>query len=217
MKILTEDHVVYSIHNVYVGILSFCWFLIADETCYLSFVLPLILIGTMPLCLIGILSVDLTIPVVAFCSQFQVYVRNLPSFWIQQFFSLSQAYDSKNFFWTSVPKIISVSGNLSQMMKLCVNLNSAILWWSAVIGNPSAVFNVVEVGSMGVLKLSSMSWYVVYILSDTASPESMRALYCFLAWTVIVGQSVMSATVIGSCVVSPPCSWSHYFMRVHLV
>ena len=60
------------------------------------------------------------------------------------------------------PKFISVSGNLSQMMKLCVNLNSAILRWSVVIpntiiGDPSAVFNVVVVGQIGVLKLSSMS------------------------------------------------------------
>ena len=43
---------------------------------------PLLLIGMMALCLGGILSVALTIPIVAFCSQFQVYVRNLPSFWM---------------------------------------------------------------------------------------------------------------------------------------
>ena len=43
-------------------------------------VCPLILTGTMPLCLGGILRVDLTIPFVAFCQQFLVYVRNLPSF-----------------------------------------------------------------------------------------------------------------------------------------
>ena len=88
---------------------------------------PLILIGMMLLCLGGILSIDLTIPIVTFCSQFQVYLRNLPSFCMQQFFSLSQAYDSENFFCISMPKIISVSGNLSQMIKLCVNLKSAIL------------------------------------------------------------------------------------------
>ena len=41
---------------------------------------PLILIGMMLLCLGSILSVDLSIPIVAFCSQFQLYVRNLPSF-----------------------------------------------------------------------------------------------------------------------------------------
>ena len=35
-------------------------------------VCPLILIGMMPLCLGGILRVDLTIPIVAFCSQFLV-------------------------------------------------------------------------------------------------------------------------------------------------
>ena len=39
-----------------------------------------ILIGTMPLCHGGILSDDLTVPIVAFCSQFLVYVRNFPSF-----------------------------------------------------------------------------------------------------------------------------------------
>ena len=33
---------------------------------------PLILIGTMPLCHGGILSVDLTVSIVAFCSQFLV-------------------------------------------------------------------------------------------------------------------------------------------------
>ena len=36
---------------------------------------PLILMGMMPLCLGGIVSVDLTIPIVPFCLQFQVYVR----------------------------------------------------------------------------------------------------------------------------------------------
>ena len=41
---------------------------------------PLILIGTMPLCHGGILSDDLTMPMIAFCSQFLVYVMNFPSF-----------------------------------------------------------------------------------------------------------------------------------------
>ena len=40
----------------------------------------LILTGTMPLCHGGILNGDLTVPIVAFCSQFLVYVRNFPSF-----------------------------------------------------------------------------------------------------------------------------------------
>ena len=67
------------------------------------------------------------------------------------------------------------------MIKLCVNFKSAILRWSAiipnaVIGNPSAVFNVVVVGWIGVLKLSSMSWYVEYLMSDIAAAEPMRAL-----------------------------------------
>ena len=78
------------------------------------------------------------------------------------FLPLSQAYDIGNFFWTSIPKIISVSGNLLQTMKLWVNLKSAILRGSAVtpnavIGEPSAMFNLVFVGCIGVLKLLSMS------------------------------------------------------------
>ena len=43
--------------------------------------LPLILMGMMPFCLGGFLRVGLTIPIVAFCSQFPMYVENLPSFW----------------------------------------------------------------------------------------------------------------------------------------
>ena len=38
---------------------------------------PIIIIGTTPLCHGGILSDDLTVPIVAFCSQFFVYVRNV--------------------------------------------------------------------------------------------------------------------------------------------
>ena len=65
--------------------------------------------------------------------------------------------------------IISVSGSLSQMMKLWVNLKSVILRWSSVIpnamiGDPSAVFNSVVVGCMGVIKLSSINWYVEYLI-----------------------------------------------------
>ena len=91
-------------------------------------------------------------------------------------------------------------------------LELAILRWSAVIpnaifGNPSAVFNIVVVGWIGVLKLSSMSWYVEYLMSDIAAPESIMALQHFPAWTMIVGQSIMRVTVTGSCLVSPPCSW----------
>ena len=56
--------------------------LLRKHAVYPVFELPLILIGMMLLCLGGILSVDLAIPIVAFCLQFWVYVRNLPSFWI---------------------------------------------------------------------------------------------------------------------------------------
>ena len=45
-----------------------------------SIIGPLILNGTTPLCHGGILSYDLTMPIVAFCLQFLVYVRNFPSF-----------------------------------------------------------------------------------------------------------------------------------------
>ena len=96
-------------------------------------------------------------------------------------FLLSHAYDNENFLWTSMPKIISVSSNLPQTMKLFVNLNLAILRWSAlipnaVIGDPPVVFNVAVVVWIGVLKLSSMRWYLEYLISNTAAPESMRAL-----------------------------------------
>ena len=55
-----------------------------------------------------------------------------------------------------MPKMSSVLGSWSQIIKLCVNLNSAILRCIAVtpradIGDPSAVFNLAVVGCMGVL------------------------------------------------------------------
>ena len=55
-----------------------------------------------------------------------------------------------------VPKISCVSGSWSQIIKLCVNLNLAILRCNAVspsadIGEPSAVFNLAVVGHMDVL------------------------------------------------------------------
>ena len=55
-----------------------------------------------------------------------------------------------------MPKMSSVSGSWSQIIKLCVNLNLAILRCNAVapsadIGEPSAVFNLAVVGCMGVL------------------------------------------------------------------
>ena len=51
----------------------------------------------------------------------------------------------ENFFCTSMPKISSISGRLLQIIKLCVNLNSAILTCkpvmpTAVIGEPSVQF-----------------------------------------------------------------------------
>ena len=46
----------------------------------------------------------------------------------------------------------------------------------AVIGEPLAVFNLAVVGWMGVLKLLSMCWYVEYLISEMAAPESIKAL-----------------------------------------
>ena len=53
-------------------------------------------------------------------------------------------------------KMSSVSGSWLQIIKLCVNLNLAILTCNAIdpsadIGEPSAVFNLAVVGCMGVL------------------------------------------------------------------
>ena len=55
-----------------------------------------------------------------------------------------------------MPKMSSVSGSWLQIIKLCVNINLAILRYNAVvpsadIGEPSAVSNVGVVGCMGVL------------------------------------------------------------------
>ena len=60
-------------------------------------------------------------------------------------------------------------------------MKSAILGWSAltpnaVIGDPSAVFNIFMVVCIGVLKLLSIAWYVEYLMRDMAAPESIRAL-----------------------------------------
>ena len=55
-----------------------------------------------------------------------------------------------------MPKISFVSGNWSQIIKLCMNLKSAIHRCSAVdpkvvIGEPSAVLSLAAVSCMGVL------------------------------------------------------------------
>ena len=56
----------------------------------------------------------------------------------------------------SIPKISSVSCNWLQIIKLCVNLKSAIQRCNAVdpkvvMGEPSVVFSLVAVGCIGVL------------------------------------------------------------------
>ena len=61
-----------------------------------------------------------------------------------------------SFEYQCMPKMSSVSGSWSQIIKLCVNLNLAILRCNAVvssadIGEPSTLFNLAVVGCMGVL------------------------------------------------------------------
>ena len=55
-----------------------------------------------------------------------------------------------------MPKISSMSGNWSQIIKLCMNLKSAMCRCSAVdpkvvVGEPSAVLSLADVVCMGVL------------------------------------------------------------------
>ena len=55
-----------------------------------------------------------------------------------------------------MPKISSVSGNWLQIIKLCMNLKSAMHRCSAVdpkvvMGEPSAVFSLAAIGCIGVL------------------------------------------------------------------
>ena len=66
-------------------------------------------------------------------------------------------------------------------MKLGANLKSAILTWSAVtpnvvIGDPSAVFNLVVIACIGVSKLLSIVWYVEYLMRDMAASKSIQIL-----------------------------------------
>ena len=105
-----------------------------------------------------------------------------------------------------------MSSSLLHIIKLWVNLKSTILRLSAVIpkaviSDPSAIFNLVVVSCIGVLKLLSIDWYVEYLMSDMVAPASVRALLHFPTCTVIVGQSVMSATIAWLFEGSPPCSW----------
>ena len=104
-----------------------------------------------------------------------------------------------------------MSSSLLQITKLWVNLKSSILKCStvipkAVISKLSAVFNFAVVDCTGVLKLSSMCWYVEYQRSEIPAPVSIKAFYHFPAQTVMVGQSIIHATVTVSSTFSPH-SW----------
>ena len=87
---------------------------------------------------------------------FFVYVTNFPSFLNVTVFFLCPLHMIMRIFCMLMPKISSVSSNWSQIIKLCVNLNSAILSCNAIvpivdIGEPSAVFSLAVLGCMGVL------------------------------------------------------------------
>ena len=175
-----------AIYNVYIGILSFCWILIANEVCSMSCDWVTCDLDGYDTIMSGrYLEHWFNNSFCCLLSTVSDVCENLLSFCMLQFFSLSQTYDSEKFFCTSIPNIISVSGSLSHMMKLWVNLKSTILRWSAVIpnaviGDLSAVFNLVVVGYIGILKLSSINWYVEYMIRDIAAPELIRALWHFL-------------------------------------
>ena len=124
-------NVAYSIHNVYVGILSFCWFLIANEASCLSCNwvtfdfdwYDTVMSRRNLKCWFDNSYCCLLCAVLGVCekSAILLYLASLllaPSIWYWEFL-------------LSMPKIISVSGNLSQMMKLWINLNSAI--WGGVL------------------------------------------------------------------------------------
>ena len=120
----------------------------------------MILIGTMSLCHGGILSDDLTVPIVAFCSQFMCKLGIYHPF-VYNNSSLCPKHMKEKTSFDIYAKKISISGSLSQVTKLWVNLNSAICKCRAVIPRAvidelMAVFNLAVVGCIGVLKLSSM-------------------------------------------------------------
>ena len=63
---------------------------------------------------------------------------------------------------------------------------------------------------IALFKLLSTFWYIQYLTREMAAPESIRALYCFPVWTLMVGQSMMSDIVTCLFEDGPPCSWGHY-------
>ena len=175
-------YVVYAIYDVDIGILPFCWILIADKICHMSF---------------NCVSFDVDWDdAIMSRTYFESWLDNSYSCLLFTVLSLSEKSAillyvavlflilgiwGWFFLWISIPNSISVSGSLLHIMKLWVNLKSAILRLSAVIpnaviGDPSAVFNLVVVVCIGALKLLSIVWYVEYLMSSMAASESIRAL-----------------------------------------
>ena len=157
--------VVDSINDVYAGVFPFFGVLITDEVSHMSLNYMFFDLNRYDVIVLEwYLKGWFYNSNICFCLQFLVYVRNLPFLYVAILFSvldigqeefLLYILDSKN--------SISILSSLSHMMKLCENLKSATLSWSdvipnAVIGDPSAVFNCIEVICMAAFKLSSMFW-----------------------------------------------------------
>ena len=138
----------------------------------------LILIAMMPLCLGDILRVDDNSYCCLLFTVLSISEKCAILLYVAVLFLIPGIWQEK-FFWISIPNSISVYGSLSHIMKLWVNFKSGILRWSAVIpnaiiGDPSAVFILVVLACIGVLKLLLIVWYVEYLMSDMAVPESIR-------------------------------------------
>ena len=113
---------------------------------------PVILIGTTPLCHGSILSDDLTVPIVAFCSQFLVYIKHFHPFvynssslcpkhmkvktsfgdlYWKWFLCLVACHKSQNCGWIWIPLFLDVE--LSCLRLSLVNHQLCSIWlWSAV-------------------------------------------------------------------------------------
>ena len=101
------------------------------------------------------------------------------------------------FFWRLMPKSKLVSGSLSQMMKVCENLKSAIHRWRVAfcihdIGDPSAVHWCTAAGSILVLWWSSIILYILMYINEIVTPELIKALNLFPAWAITLRQSEAS-------------------------
>ena len=118
---------------------------------------PLILIGITQLCLGGILKVDFQMFLLLPCDYRSVCKLEMYHFFVYSNFCPCPKHKiMKTFFCILMPKMSTVSGSWLQIMKLHVNLNSAIYKCSAVdpnavMGEPSEVLSLAVVGCVGIL------------------------------------------------------------------